>query len=79
MSRPIIDPSLPDIDRIAIAAKYESERRTQIKLAREIRRAATITTIRAFRQIGEHRVDYVRQKRLAPDKERMISLEKSTF
>ena len=67
MSIPIIDPGLPDIDRIAIVAKYESERKAQIRLTREIHRAARSITARTFNHLGEDRVDCINRKYLAPD------------
>jgi hypothetical protein len=69
MSLPIIDPGLPDIDRIAIFAKYESERKAQIRLTREIHRAARSITARTFNHLGEDRVDCINRKYLAPDME----------
>lgn len=69
MSPPIIDPGLPDIDRIAIVAKYESERKAQIRLTREIHRAARSITARTFNHLGEDRVDCINRKYLAPDME----------
>ena len=67
MSIPTIDPGLPDIDRIAIAAKYESERKAQMKLTREIHRAARSITEVTFNCIGEHRLNVYHQKYLTPD------------
>lgn len=67
MPIPTIDPGLPDIDRIAIAAKYESERKAQMKLTREIHRAARSITARTFNHLGEDRVDCINRKYLAPD------------
>jgi len=67
MPIPIIDPGLPDIDRIAIAAKYESERKAQKKLTREIHRAARSITQEVFNCIGEHRLNVYHQIYLTPD------------
>jgi hypothetical protein len=75
MPIPIIDPGLPDIDRIAIAAKYESERKTQMKLTREIHRAARSITQETFNCIGEHRVDYENRKYLTPTVRAIIADE----
>ena len=75
MSVPIIDPGLPDIDRIAIAAKYESERKAQMKLTREIHRAARSITQETFNCIGEHRVDYENRKYLTPTVRAIIAAE----
>ena len=75
MPIPIIDPGLPDIDRIAIAAKYESERKAQMKLTREIHRAARLITQETFDCIGEHRVDYENRKYLTPTVRAIIAAE----
>lgn len=67
MPTPIINPLLREIDRALIAAKYESERKDQMKVTREIHRAAKAITEMTFNRLGEDRVDCINRKYLAPD------------
>lgn len=75
MSLPIINPGLREIDRALIAAKYESERKAQMKVTREIHRAARSITSRTFDHLGEDRVDCINRHYLAPDIQLIAKLE----